>query len=213
MFKKKSMGGAIVLVLTMAPFVYAGKVELTTYYPAPFGEYSELKATGKTAANTDTAFAAGGNAGTGLVVTNANQVGIGIAEPLGILDITSTTLPFYPPRVTTAQRNAIAAASLAEGAVVYNNTTNALEAYNGSAWVGATGAATAGLSCYRGVDTLSPRCPDNSGSFTGDEVCNAVGKTCAAVQLDADRSCAFNISCSNFGNSWNNSNDTIIWCK
>lgn len=34
----------IVLVLAMAPSAHAGKVELTTYYPAPFGEYSSLNA-------------------------------------------------------------------------------------------------------------------------------------------------------------------------
>jgi hypothetical protein len=29
----------------MAPAAYAGKVELTTYYPAPYGEYKEIKTT------------------------------------------------------------------------------------------------------------------------------------------------------------------------
>jgi hypothetical protein len=33
----------IVSILVMAPAAYAGKVELTTYYPAPYGEYKELK--------------------------------------------------------------------------------------------------------------------------------------------------------------------------
>lgn len=33
-----------VLVLTMTPAAFAGKVELTTYYPAPYGEYQELNA-------------------------------------------------------------------------------------------------------------------------------------------------------------------------
>lgn len=38
-------GSLIAFVLTMAPSIYAGKVELTTYYPAPMGEYQDLKAT------------------------------------------------------------------------------------------------------------------------------------------------------------------------
>jgi len=33
----------VILVIVMAPSAYAGKVELTTYYPSPTGEYSELK--------------------------------------------------------------------------------------------------------------------------------------------------------------------------
>ena len=33
----------IILVFIMASYAYAGKVELTTYYPAPYGEYKDLK--------------------------------------------------------------------------------------------------------------------------------------------------------------------------
>jgi len=36
----------IVLVLAMAPSAFAGKMELTTYYPAPYGEYKDIKASG-----------------------------------------------------------------------------------------------------------------------------------------------------------------------
>lgn len=41
------LGSAVlvfVLVLLMSPMVYAGKVELTTYYPVPDGEYKDLRA-------------------------------------------------------------------------------------------------------------------------------------------------------------------------
>ena len=34
----------VFLILTMAPSAYAGKFELTTYYPAPTGEYASLSA-------------------------------------------------------------------------------------------------------------------------------------------------------------------------
>jgi hypothetical protein len=49
------------------------------------------------------------------------------------LDVKSTTKAFYPPRMTTAQKNAIA--SPQAGAVVFDNTLNQLSFYNGSAWV------------------------------------------------------------------------------
>jgi C1q domain len=49
------------------------------------------------------------------------------------LDLKSTTKAFYPPRMTTAQKNAIA--SPQAGAVVFDNTLNQLSFYNGTSWV------------------------------------------------------------------------------
>jgi hypothetical protein len=49
-----------------------------------------------------------------------------------LLDISSTTKGFLPPRMTTTQVNAIA--SPAEGLVVYSTTENALCLYTGSSW-------------------------------------------------------------------------------
>ncbi len=43
MFKNTVLFSLIVWVLAMTPSVYAGKVELTTYYPAPMGEYDTLQ--------------------------------------------------------------------------------------------------------------------------------------------------------------------------
>jgi hypothetical protein len=54
------------------------------------------------------------------------------------LDVKSTTKAFYPPRMTTAQKNAIA--SPQAGAVVYDITLGQLSFYNGSSWVAAAGA-------------------------------------------------------------------------
>ena len=48
----------------------------------------------------------------------------------GEVKCTSTTAPFYPPVVTTAQRNAM---TVTVGAMVYNSTTNKLNYYDG-AW-------------------------------------------------------------------------------
>lgn len=71
------------------------EVKLTTYYPAPYGEYKEVKTEKTTvkgasgASASDAAFQAGGNTGTGLVVTNGNNVGIGTETPEVILHVKS----------------------------------------------------------------------------------------------------------------------------
>ncbi len=55
-----------------------------------------------------------------------------------LLECVSTTKVFYPPRMTTAQRDGITPTI---GAIIANTTTNAMNYYSGSAWVefGATG--------------------------------------------------------------------------
>lgn len=50
-----------------------------------------------------------------------------------ILSLTSTTLGFLPPRVTTVERDAIV--SPATGLFVYNTSTSVYNFYNGSTWV------------------------------------------------------------------------------
>jgi hypothetical protein len=49
-----------------------------------------------------------------------------------IVQCDSTTRGFLPPRMTTTQKNAIA--SPARGLIIYDNTTNKLQCYNGSTW-------------------------------------------------------------------------------
>ena len=62
------------------------------------------------------------------------NVGIGTLAPdaSAILDITSTSKGFLPPRMTTTERDAIA--SPATGLTIYNTTTNQWEGWNGSSW-------------------------------------------------------------------------------
>lgn len=62
------------------------------------------------------------------------QVGIGTTtpDPSTALDISSTEQGFLPPRMTTAQRDAIA--SPADGLTIYNTTVNCLQWYNGTGW-------------------------------------------------------------------------------
>ncbi|NDE90620.1 MAG: hypothetical protein EB059_05720 [Alphaproteobacteria bacterium] len=76
------------------------------------------------------------------LITGAGNVGIGSATPeaTALVDMYSTTQGFLPPRLTTTQRDAIS--SPATGLTIYNSTTNAMNSYNGSAWVLSTGAAS-----------------------------------------------------------------------
>jgi len=64
-----------------------------------------------------------------------NNVGIGTTTPASsaVLDITSTTKGLLIPRMTTANRLAIA--SPAKGLMVFDNTTGTFWFYNGAAWV------------------------------------------------------------------------------
>lgn len=62
------------------------------------------------------------------------NIGIGVTSPNAnaILDVTSTTKAFMPPRMTTAQKNAVA--SPAAGMVVYDTNMKGISFYNGTAW-------------------------------------------------------------------------------
>lgn len=67
-----------------------------------------------------------------LNITTGGIVGIGTTSPnaSSIVDISSTTGGFLPPRMTTTQRDAIS--SPAAGLVIYNTTTSKLQVYTTS---------------------------------------------------------------------------------
>ncbi len=67
--------------------------------------------------------------------TSSGSVGIGTTSPnaSALLDITSTTKGFLPPRMTNAQMVAIA--TPASGLMVYDTTNNKLNVYDGTNWV------------------------------------------------------------------------------
>jgi hypothetical protein len=70
-------------------------------------------------------------------LTATGEVGIGTTSPStkSVLDLTSTTKGFLPPRMTTAQRDAIT--SVPAGLMIYNTTTNKLNVYT-TAWEAVT---------------------------------------------------------------------------
>ena len=70
-----------------------------------------------------------------ITVTYAQNVGIGTATPAtsAQLDISSTTKGFLPPRMNTSARDAIV--SPVAGLTIYNTSTQALEFWNGTAWI------------------------------------------------------------------------------
>ena len=71
---------------------------------------------------------------------STQNVGINTESPnaRALLDLTSTTKGFLPPRMTTAQRDAIT--SVPAGLMIYNTSTNKLNFFNGSAWEAVTSA-------------------------------------------------------------------------
>lgn len=73
-----------------------------------------------------------------------SQVGIGTPDPhvSSVLDITSTDKGMLPPRLTTAQRDAIAV--LPAGLMIYNTTTNCLNFWNATQWVSTCGTTSPG---------------------------------------------------------------------
>ncbi len=70
-----------------------------------------------------------------IALLNAN-VGIGTATPHASaqMEIASSGRGFLPPRMSEAERNAIAAP--AEGLMIYNTTAHAPQFWNGTAWTG-----------------------------------------------------------------------------
>ena len=118
-----------VIVLAFSSLVGAQgseEITLTTYYPAPYGDYDELTAHKMTIGTTYPVPANDGD------LTVEGRVGIGTTDPQAKLDVSTTTSGFLPPRMTTSERNAII--NPAEGSILYNTTAQEVNFRDASNW-------------------------------------------------------------------------------
>ena len=117
------------------------------------------------------------------------QVGIGTTTPnsSAVLDVTSTSAGFLPPRMTAAQRNAISGPSA--GLMIWCTdcgTNGELQVYNGTSWTNFTGGTrTSSVRAQIGSDIDGEAVDDQSGysvSLSSDGSILAIG----AVQNDGN---------------------------
>jgi len=148
----------LALTLLIVGAVYADQITFSTYYPAPFGVYREMRI--MRVAIGDTYHKAGdhpwdtdGGApeadeihqDADLVVEG--RVGIGTAQPKAILDLDVSNRAdgdktgFLPPRMTQAQLDTIEGAA-EEGSVAYNDDQDELVYHDGTSWKSAYGVKT-----------------------------------------------------------------------
>ena len=99
-----------------------------------------------------------------------------------LVDMRSTTKAFMPPRMTTAERNAINSGTFAAGMVIFNTTTNSLNYYNGTAWMTGVDFGT-GSAMAAGTDYLASTAGIvvAHGTKAGGSACNLQGLTDAAT--------------------------------
>jgi hypothetical protein len=88
---------------------------------------------GRTAVDSHHTFQVNGSDKMRIDNTGSLVIGSITANANAILDVQSTTKAFMPPRMTTAQKNAIA--SPTAGMVVYDTNMKGISFYNGTAWV------------------------------------------------------------------------------
>jgi len=70
---------------------------------------------------------------------------------LQVASNTTNNNGFYAPRLTTGQRNAIPVATLVNGAIIYNTTTNTFQNYTNGVWNNLNSSvATAGVGLVNG---------------------------------------------------------------
>lgn len=76
------------------------------------------------------------NASTAMFIDSSNRVAVGTTSPVSnaALDVASTSRAFYPPRMSTTQRDAMS--GVAAGAMIFNTTTGKHEGYDGTSWNG-----------------------------------------------------------------------------
>jgi len=137
-----------------------------------------------------------------LGVASATSLAIGGAiNANAVLDVQSTTKAFMPPRMTTAQKNAIATPTA--GMVVFDTTLGVVAAYSGSAWVTSTVAAST-LTTPGATSPVvySAQISDDPGTVSN-EIGNFITGNCTyatnryTCTLTTTHSAKLNCSCSN----------------
>jgi uncharacterized protein (TIGR02145 family) len=136
--------------------------------------------------------------GTSWVINNSNILNNGAD-----VKIASTTQGFLPPRMTTAQRDAIA--SPAAGLTMYNTTVNCLQSWNGTLWDDYDGC---------GNSPIVPTYPAGSvfcgsGSATIVEVISSTGKTWMDRNLGASQVATSSTDANSYGDlyQWGRKSD------
>ncbi len=160
---------ALALCLSTLTYAIAEEVILTTYLPSPRGVFNELivkvlKLVSPGNLQVQGSLAVGptyvpSNPGDVLI---EGRVGVGTSapDPTAVLDVTSITQGFLPPRMTTFQRDEIV--SPPPGLLVYNTTTDDLEVYKTGGWGGVSSSSVpAGAVMFFGTST----CPSGWSSF------------------------------------------------
>lgn len=137
------------------------------------------------------------------------RVGIGTVSPnaSALLDITSTTMGFLPPRMTTTQRNAIS--NPVEGLIIYNTVSDTLQYFTGSDW--------ADIGAVESVNPITPILV-SWGLNTAGELGN--GTTTLSLYLGAVSSPPSNIASMNGGGYFYGTNGAFcvtttsnaLWC-
>jgi hypothetical protein len=130
---------------TMMPIVTVDAKGRITTITVTNTEILDANATRKGLINTSTQTFAGDKtiSGTLAVSGNATVTGtllVGTSSPTStaaVLELSSITQGFLPPRMTTTQRNAIT--NKVEGLTIWNTTNKQLEVYDGSYWINMNG--------------------------------------------------------------------------
>ena len=157
-----AMGLGVISVFFVFYLAFAEDITITTYYPAPFGVYNEMRAKkmaigGKAIGDNYYQFSdycwQGWPSCTNAIDTDADlivqgNVGIGTANPGAKLDVDGN-IKLKPQTGDSASWSAGQA-----GEFAYSSSEDALYHYNGSSWVSQAGGGTAVmyLSCAWGTD-------------------------------------------------------------
>lgn len=140
--RQKFLG--LILIFSFVPFCRATEqVTITTYYPAPYGVYREMRANQMAVGSSYRGSHL--NDGT-LIVSDRLAIGTDSPSDSSALEISSASKGFLLPRMTTGQRDAIVNPAL--GLMIYNTVTGFPEFWNGTKWVSAAAFTLHQNDCY-----------------------------------------------------------------